>query len=252
MVLSLLLFSAFFAGFVDAIVGGGGLIQVPALIILRPDLPLATLFGTNKVASLFGTAAAVKSYASRVTLPKNILLYAAGSAFIFSFLGAKTVTVVDPNFLRPLILVLLIAIAIYTFKKKNLGEVDEPRLAPQHRWIGAIGTGAVLGFYDGFFGPGTGSFLLFAFVSLFGFNFLTASASAKVVNLSTNVAAFLSFALTGHVAYALAFPMAASNVAGSYVGSRLALRLGTSFVRKLFLVVLVAIIIRMGYDLLLK
>lgn len=250
MVVLLLLVFAFFAGLVDAIVGGGGLIQIPALLILRPDLPIATLFGTNKVASLFGTAAAVKSYASRVTLPKTILLPATASAFICSFLGAKTVTYVDPNFLRPLILILLVAITIYTFKKKNLGEADQARLAPEHVWAGALGTGAILGFYDGFFGPGTGSFLLFAFVSLFGLNFIAASASAKVVNLSTNIAAFVSFALGGHVHYSLAFPMAACNVAGSYAGSKLALRLGTPFVRKLFLVVLVGIIGRLAYDLL--
>lgn len=180
---------AFVAGFVDAVVGGGGLIQVPALFVLKPELPPATLFGTNKLASIVGTANATWQYARRVQLPWRILLLTAGTAFVFSFLGARAVSYLNPNALRPLIIALLVAVFIYTLIKKDFGQLHAPKLSAwQQRYCG-IAMGVVLGFYDGFFGPGTGSFLVFAFVGVFGFSFLLASAAAKVVNVATNAAA---------------------------------------------------------------
>lgn len=239
---------AFVAGFVDAVVGGGGLIQTPALFVLKPELPPATLFGTNKLASIVGTGNAAWQYARRVELPWRILLLTAGTAFVFSFLGARTVSYLNPNALRPLIIVLLIAVFIYTLIKNDFGQLHAPRLnAAQQRYCG-MAMGALLGFYDGFFGPGTGSFLVFAFVGVFGFSFLVASASAKVVNVATNAAALAWFMPTGHVLYQAAIPMAMSNLAGSWCGAHLAIRRGSGFVRLLFIGVVALLLVKMIWD----
>ncbi|MBC7945518.1 MAG: TSUP family transporter [Burkholderiales bacterium] len=241
---------AFLAGFIDAIVGGGGLIQIPALLVFLPDAAVASVLGTNKLASIAGTAAAIPQYAKRVEMEWRALLPAVVVAFAFSFLGARSVSLIDGAIVRPLILALLIAVAVYTFIRKDFGSLHAPRLSPtKQRWCGAA-IGAALGFYDGFFGPGTGSFLIVAFVGVFGFDFLTAAASSKVVNTATNLSALLYFASTNHILYRVALPMAACNVLGSIVGARLAILKGSQFVRTLFLVVVTAFIIRLAYDVL--
>ncbi|HEY0068346.1 MAG TPA: TSUP family transporter [Chloroflexia bacterium] len=235
---------AFTAGLVDSIVGGGGLIQIPALFIFLPDLPVATLLGTNKFSSVAGTAAATGQYARRVSLDWRAILPAIVPAVLFSLLGAQTVSLMDADVLRPLVPVLLVAVAIYTFVKKDLGTSHRPRLSGGTQlWLSAV-VGAALGFYDGFFGPGMGSFLVFAFVGLFGFSFVTASASAKVINTATNLTAMLFFAATGHIFYAAAIPMSLCNILGSVVGARLAIARGSRFVRALFLVVVLAVVAR--------
>ena len=239
---------AFLAGFIDSVVGGGGLIQVPALFVLLPGVPAATLLGTNKFSSIWGTLAATVQYARRVPLEWRATLPTAISALVFGYLGALTVARVPGDFLRPLVLVMMVAVLVYTLWKKDFGSLHAPKLnRRQQLWIG-LATGAVIGFYDGFFGPGTGSFLIFAFVGLFGFSFLAASASAKLVNLITNFAALVYFASNGHVLYATAIPMAACNVAGSVIGAQLAIRKGSGFVRVLFIVVVSALILRFGWD----
>lgn len=239
---------AFLAGFVDAVVGGGGLVQIPALFVLMPALPPALLFGTNKFAAVWGTLSAAVQYGRQVALPWRSVLPAAAAALLFSFLGAHTVSVINPSVLRPLILALLLAVLAYTLWKKDFGALHAPRLTPvQQTWIG-LATGAAVGFYDGFFGPGTGSYLIFAFVGLFGFSFLIASASAKAVNVVTNFAALAYFVSHGDVLYATALPMALCNVAGSLLGSRLALRRGSGFVRGLFIVVVGALVARFAWD----
>ncbi len=239
---------AFLAGFMDSMVGGGGLIQLPALLILLPGVAVPTVLGTNKLVSIAGTSVTARQYARHVRLDWPTLLPAAGAAFVCSGLGARAVSLVHTNLLRPAILVLLIAVAVYVFSKKDFGTIHAPKLTPTlRRWAG-VGMGCVLGFYDGFFGPGTGSFLIFAFIGLFGFNFLTASASSKVVNAATNLAAVLLFGWTGHLLYALALPMAACNIGGSVLGTRLAVAKGSRFVRVLFLVVLSGIILRLAWD----
>jgi len=240
---------AFAAGFVDAIVGGGGLIQIPALFVLLPDTAPATLLGTNKFASIWGTASASWHYLRRVPLQWRATLPAALSALLFGFLGARTTALLPADAFRPLILALLTAVLVYTLWNKNLGALHAPRLsASQEIWIG-LGVGAVIGFYDGFFGPGTGSFLVIAFVGLFGFSFLAASASAKIINVITNLAALLYFVSAGSVRYEIALPMALFNVAGATAGSRLAIRKGSGFVRTLFVVVVAALILRFAWDL---
>ena len=229
-------------------VGGGGLIQLPALLILLPGVAVPTVLGTNKLVSIAGTSVAARQYARHVRLDWPTLLPTAGAAFVCSGLGARAVTLVQTDLLRPAILVLLVAVAVYVFWQKDFGTVHAPKLsARRRRWAG-VGVGCVVGFYDGFFGPGTGSFLIFAFIGIFGLNFLTASASSKVVNAATNLAAVLLFGVTGHLLYVLALPMAACNIGGSVIGTRLAVAKGSRFVRVLFLVVLSGIILRFAWD----
>ncbi len=239
---------AFLAGLLDAVVGGGGLILVPALLILLPDTPIATLFGTNKCVSVFGTSAAVWQYSRHVRLPWQSILPTALTALLFGYAGAATVSHLDPRALRPLILFVLVLVLAYTLWRKDFGVLHAPRLGRVAQVLAGLATGAAIGFYDGFFGPGTGSFLVLAFVGAFGFSFLHASASAKIVNVVTNVAAIAYFVPRGHVIPWLALPMAACNLTGGLVGSRLAIRRGSGFVRLLFLFVVGLLILRFALD----
>jgi uncharacterized membrane protein YfcA len=242
---------AFAAGFVDAIVGGGGLIQLPALFVFLPPHLAASVplvFGTNKLTSMCGTSVAVAQYSRRVQVPWRSILPAAGTAFIFSALGARVVQMIHNDFLKPLTLVLLVAVAVYTYSQKNFGHLHAPKFLADHERFAAILVGLVIGFYDGFFGPGTGSFLIFIFIGLFGFDFLTASASAKVINLATNLAAVLTFAARGDVLYGYALPTGACNVAGAIIGTRLAILRGNRFVRVLFLAVVSVMIARFAWE----
>ena len=246
--LALLGVGAFLAGMVDAVVGGGGLIQIPLLFSAFPQAAPATLFGTNKLASVFGTAGAAVQYSRRVSIPWSAAGPAALAAAIGSWSGARAVVLFPPAALRPLILVLLILVALYTFLRKDFG-IHHRRLASAGRECGlAILIGAALGFYDGFFGPGTGSFLIFGFVRLFGMDFLRASASAKLINVATNVSAIGFFASHGPLLWTLGLVMAVCNLAGAHVGTWLALRRGTAFVRQAFLLVVSVLIAKLAWD----
>ncbi len=236
------------AGFVDAIVGGGGLILVPALFAVHPGVAPATLFGTNKGAAVWGTAWATVQYARRVTMNGRTLGPAALAALLASFAGAWLVTQVPAMGLRRALPLILLAVLLYTLARKDLGRVHAPRHAPGAERAWAVGIGALVGFYDGFFGPGTGSFFVFLFVRVLGYDFLHASAGAKLLNTATNVAALALFASTGHVWWATAAVMAVANVIGSLLGARLALRRGAGFVRGVFIVVVGALIVRTGWD----
>lgn len=249
--LLLLCFFAFLAGFIDAIVGGGGLIQLPALLLLLPEVPVPVVLGTGKVASLAGTAAALRRYlggSAAVPLRWRPVAVTALVAGGFALLGARAVSGLHKEAVRPLVLGLLVLMAGYTFWRKDFGRLHAPRLHGPRELLTGIGLGATLGFYDGFFGPGTGSLLLFAFVGLFGYDFISASASAKVVNVATNLVALLYFVSTGQVLYHIALPMAACNMLGSTLGARLALRRGTGFVRGLFLVVVSGFILKLAWE----
>jgi uncharacterized membrane protein YfcA len=244
-----LLLAACFAGFVDAVAGGGGLIQVPALFAALPREAPATLFGTNKIASIFGTLSAARRYVRAVEMPWKLVLPAAASAFVFSFAGAAVVAWLPKDVVRPLVLVLLVAVAVYTWSKPDFGvSKRSPRIAAEHALLVALLVGAVMGFYDGFFGPGAGSFMIFAFVRLYGMDFLHASASAKILNAATNAGALLLFAPSGHVLWALGLGMAVCNIAGAQLGSRLAIRHGSGFVRLVFLIVTTLLIVKIGWD----
>jgi len=248
--LSLLCVFAFCAGMVDSAVGGGGLVQIPAIFALLPrELPV-TLLGTNKFVSWLGTSCAARSYLRRVTVPWAIILPAAVSAFALSFVGAAAISLIPKSLLRPMVLLLLVLIGWYTLRRKDFGAMHVPRQIGRREKLLALLFGAAIGFYDGLFGPGTGSFLIFLFIRYFGFDFIHASASAKFVNVATNIAALLFFIPAGHVMYRYALPMGACNIAGALAGSWLALRQGTVFVRKLFLCLTGSLILKLGYDLL--
>jgi uncharacterized membrane protein YfcA len=243
-----LILAAFVAGAVDAVVGGGGLIQIPALFAVYPGESAATLFGTNKCASVVGTANATWRYARQVQMPWRTILPAALAAFALSYLGAAAVAWLPKNAIRPMILVLLILAAVYTLKRKNFGFEHRPAHAGHRELIYALLLGGVIGFYDGFFGPGTGSFLIFLFVRFFGFDFLHASAGAKVVNVATNLAALAYFLPNGYVLPFLAVAMALANVSGSMTGTWLALKRGSAFIRQVFLVVVGLLIVKFAWD----
>jgi len=240
--------AAFCAGLIDAAVGGGGLVQVPALFGLMPDRLPATLLGTNKLAAAAGTAFAVRSYVRRVTLPWRLVALAAAAAFAGSFGGATVVSRVPASWMRPVVLVLMLVMAAYTLARKNFGRDHAPTHIGPRQLAMAGALGAAIGFYDGVFGPGTGSFLIFLFVRVFAFDFLHASAAAKVVNLGTNLAALLFFVPTGHVLWAVALPMAACNIGGALAGTRLAMKHGTGFVRVLFIALVVTLACKLGFD----
>ena len=236
------------AGFVDAIVGGGGLVLVPALFAVYPSAPPATLFGTNKGAAIWGTAWATAQYARRVTMNWTTLVPAALAALGCSFAGAWLVTQVPATGLRRALPFILLAVLVYTLLRKDLGRVHAPGRSVRLEALQATLIGAAVGFYDGFFGPGTGSFFVFLFVRVLGYDFLHASAAAKLLNMATNVAALALFASTGHVWWPIAATMAVANVVGSLFGTRLALRHGADFVRGVFIVVVGALIARTGWD----
>jgi len=240
--------ASLFAGFVDAIVGGGGLILVPALFATFPNAHPATLFGTNKGASIWGTAVATWQYSHRVQMRWSALWPAAVAGLVASFAGAWLVTVISPEFLRKVLPLVLLAVLLYTLAKKELGRHHSPRFSGVQEQLFAAVIGLVIGFYDGFFGPGTGSFLVFLFVRLLGYDFLNASAAAKLINTATNVAALVLFIAKGHIWWHFVLVMALANVLGSLLGTRLALKHGTGFVRVVFLLVVSALILKTSYD----
>ena len=246
-IISLICF-AFFAGAIDAAVGGGGLIQIPALMGALPHTSAATIFGTNKLASICGTASAAFSYLRQVKLEWKLLAVIAVTAFISSFLGAACVSMVPQQVLRPFVLFMLIVIAIYTFMKKQFGQVHfQQALSRKMLILAGIG-GLAIGFYDGIFGPGTGSFFIFFFIRYLKVDFLHASALSKIGNFMTNFAALSFFVPTGHVLFSLGLMMAVANVLGSLVGVKMALKYGSGFIRILFLILVSVLICRLAYQ----
>lgn len=246
--LTLLCAFAYCAGMIDAAVGGGGLIQIPALINLLPGTPDATVFGTNKFSSVWGTSLSARSYAGKVNIQWKLVLPAAATAFVMSFFGAATVSQIPPGLLRPMALWLVVIMAIYIFRKKDFGAISRPLQVGRRERILSILIGGVIGFYDGLFGPGTGSFLIFLFIHYLALDFLQATASAKFVNLATNLAALMYFVPSGNVLFAVAIPMAACNMLGAYTGTQIAMKRGTRFIRGLFLMLLVVMIVKLAYD----
>jgi len=239
---------AFTAGFIDAVVGGGGLIQLPALLINFPQSPVATLFGTNKIAALSGTSIAAVQYSRRIKFDYRLLAATAISSGIAAYSGARVVSYINVNTLKPVILIILIIIAVYTFFKKDLGSYQTKTLSLKKRIFNGTLIGLIVGFYDGFFGPGTGSFLVLGFVVILGFEFVQASAYAKVVNCMTNIAALYVFIRQGNFILGIAILMAVFNISGNLIGARLSLKKGNGFVRIFFLIIVSIMIIRYGYD----
>ena len=240
---------AFLAGLMDAAVGGGGLIQLPGILSAFPKEAFAVLAGTNKFASICGTVVAAREYVKKIVISWRLIIPTAILAFVFSFLGAKAVPSIPVMYMKPAVFVMLIFIGIYTFIKKDFGALCGNRtLTRKDLYIGMI-IGAAIGFYDGIFGPGTGSFLTFLFIRFFAFDFLQATASAKVVNVATNLAALTFFIPSGNILWMLAIPMAASNLVGGFVGAHLAMKGGARVLRICFLCLMCVLIGKFGYDL---
>jgi uncharacterized membrane protein YfcA len=237
-----------FAGFVDAVAGGGGLVQLPALLIGISNKPIPMILGTNKIPSIFGTSTAAASYFKKVRPDLRLTLSMAIPALIGSIEGAHLASHFPTSVFHPLILTLLVLVGIYTWRKPNLGLQENLRYTHKSRlWIVAA-CGLTIGFYDGLFGPGTGTFLVFLLVIVVGYEFLKASATAKLVNISTNFGAIATFQLTGHIWWKLGLALAFANVTGAIIGSRLAIRGGSPLVRKIFLIVVAALIAKLSYD----
>ena len=247
-VLVLLCAAAFAAGFIDAIVGGGGLIQTPMGLILLPNLPVSTVIGTLKIPAFSGTSFAVYQYLNKVDMNWKLLCIMMLLALPSAFLGSTLLTYVSNDFMKPLLLVVLSFLVIYTYAKKNFGEHIEKNHPPRTQILNAIGISFIVGLYDGFIGPGTGSFLVVAFIAIMGFDFLHASANAKMVNLATNFGSIFLFILKGKIIWAIALPMAASNALGGWIGAKLAINKGNSFIRIFFLIVVIGTLIRFSYD----
>ncbi len=229
-------------------VGGGGLVQLPLLFAAYPHETPARLLGTSKLAGVFGTASAAWRFSRRVTISWNLLAPGLVLAFVASLCGAVTATHLPSDIFRPLVPVMLSVVLLYTLLRRDFGQVHAPRdLSRRHR-VFAFVMIAAIGVYDGFFGPGTGSFFMFLFVRFFGFDFINAAASARLLNVATNLSALLWFGVHGSVLWPLGLTMAVCNVAGAQLGTRLALRGGTQVVRYVFIAVVALLIAKTGYD----
>jgi len=241
-----LLAASFFAGFIDSIAGGGGLIQLPALLIGLPKSETAEVLGTNKLSAVFGTTTAAALYRKQIKPDPKVLIAMGVPAFVGSAGGAVLATKIPTSSMRPMVLVLLIVVAIYTWFKPDLGKFENLRHLPKRRVQIAAFAGVVIGFYDGIFGPGTGSFLMLILVASLGYAFITASAIAKVVNVATNVGAIMVFGINGAVIWQIGIILGVANISGAVIGARLAIKGGSTLVRKVFLIVTVALIVKVG------
>lgn len=220
----------FIAAFIDSVVGGGGLISVPTL--MWAGLPLLNVLGTNKVASCMGACAGFLTYLRSGTIDKKIMRVMFPLSFVGSIIGVFVVREIPPDFLRPLVVVMLIVIAIYSVAKKNW-DADKISASRKNYLLGVILI-FVLGFYDGFFGPGTGSFMLFLYLMM-GYGFLGAAANARAANFASNLAAVIIFMSLGLVNFFYAIPMGCGMILGAYFGAKMAISKGAAYVRPLFI-----------------
>ncbi|MDS1270309.1 TSUP family transporter [Lipingzhangella sp. LS1_29] len=249
--LTLLVLAAVAAGWIDAIVGGGGLLLLPALLVAFPNTPVATLLGTNKLAAMFGTCSAAVNYSRGLRLDAGIVWPTAGLALAGSGAGAAFASMASSSSdaLRPIIMAVLLLVAVMVVARPALGAHTDPRLRTPGRVIVAVlVAGLLVSFYDGIIGPGTGTFLMIALTTIVGMDFVQASASAKIVNTATNLGALCVFTLAGHVMWLLGLVLAGGTIGGALIGSRMALRRGTGFVRVVLLVVVVVLLLRLGYE----
>lgn len=244
----LLIFAGFSAGWIDAVVGGGGLVQLPSLMIAFPGAAPVQLLATNKIASIFGTSSSSATLIRRVRPDMRTAIPLALLAFAGALLGALIASSIPREAFNPIILFVLVAVGAYTLARPQLGESTELRWDGRRHYAIACLAGFSIGLYDGALGPGTGSFLVFALVGMLGYGFLEASAKAKLANLATNLAALAIFVPQGAVLWGIGVAMGLANLAGGYLGARTAVAKGGRFIRTVFIVVVGAFIIRIGAD----
>jgi uncharacterized membrane protein YfcA len=238
------------AGWVDAVSGGGGLLQLPALLIAFPAAAPVTVLATNKLSAIMGTATATATYARKAPPDVRTALSMAVAAFAGAAAGALAASRIPPTAFRPIIVVMLAVVWVWTLANPAMGQAQQLRWHGRRRhYVMATLAGLAIGCYDGLIGPGTGSFLLIVLVAGLGYSFLNGSSTAKVVNLGTNAAALIVFGLTGSGLWALGLVMGVCNVVGAVVGARMAIRRGSAFVRWVFLAVVGLLILRLGWDL---
>ncbi|WP_346234474.1 TSUP family transporter [Lysinibacillus telephonicus] len=241
----LLVFFGFVGSFINATVGGGGLITLPAL--LSVGLPPSAAIATNKLAASMGNLTSSLTFLKAGKIDMKLLGPVLPFVFAFSMLGAWTVHLMDSELLTPLIIVMLIAVLIYTLVNKDWGKLEERKPLNWKRGILFFGGLVLLGFYDGFFGPGTGSFIIFIFL-IMGFDFLQSAGNAKVLNFMSNIAALIMFLILGEVVFTYGLIMGVSMIAGAFFGTKFALNRGTKFVRMLFIIMTSVLIAKNIYD----
>ena len=247
--LVLLVLVALVAGWVDAVVGGGGLIQLPALLIGLPaGIPPAAILGTNKLSSMWGTGTSAVTFARRVRPDWRTVLPLVLGAALGATGGAQLAKLLPKDLFTPIVLVALVGVGLYTWRRPELGLVTAIRHVGGAHYGRSAAIGLVVGAYDGFLGPGTGSFFVIALVGVLGYGFLEASGKAKIANLVTNLSALAVFAAHGSVLWGLGLSMGAANLLGGYLGARTAIARGSAFVRRVFLVVVAALALKLAYD----
>jgi uncharacterized membrane protein YfcA len=234
--------AGFAAGLIDSIVGGGGLVLTPAMLNLHPGLSILQAIGTQRTSSIMGTSVAAWNYLRKIHVERRIILPACAAAMTASAIGVQFAKRIDPEVLKWTVLILCVVLALYTALKKDLGMKEERRFHPKHESIAAIAIGASTGFYNGLIGPGTGTIMVFAFVSFLGLDFLKSSAVSKAANVSADISSWT-------VLWVLALPLVIGNMLGSYIGSHMAIRKGQGFVRAVFLVIVLALIARQAWQL---
>jgi len=249
-VLLLLVLAGMAAGWVDAVVGGGGLIQLPALLVLFPGMTSVQALATNKVGSIMGTSTSAITYYRRIHPDMRTAAPMAVAALLASIWGAALASFIPEQALRPIIIVVLIAVLVYTLANPGIGSTTALRWEGNRHYGAATGIGLLLGLYDGLLGPGTGSFLVIALVGVIGYAFLPATAIAKIVNFATNLGALIFFVPHGAVIWGIGLIIGTANLVGAYIGARMAVAKGNRFVRVAFLVVVSALIVKLGWDVL--
>lgn len=250
-IIILLCIASFVAGFIDAIVGGGGLIQTPAALILLPTQSVASIIGTLKIPGFCGTSMATYQYLKKATVNWKLYGLMAIVSFVFAFVGSSLLNVMQNDFMKPLLFIILVLLLLYTYLKKDFGQFQVDKLT-QKIYFYALIICVFLGFYDGFIGPGTGSLLIMAFIAILGFDFLQANIYAKLVNLATNIGSITLFVIKGKIIWTIAIPMAVCNATGSFIGAKLAIAKGNGFIRIFFLIIVGIALLRFGYDVFLK
>ncbi|MDL9937546.1 TSUP family transporter [Gordonia sp. ABSL1-1] len=247
---ALLIAAAAGAGWVDAVVGGGGLVLIPALLIADPGLAPATAMGTNKLAAVFGTASAAWRFSRHVPMNWRRLLPVFGTAIFFAGVGATVASVLPKAIFTPIVLALLVAVGLFVALNPSFGGHGTQEKSRLSVLAGLVVAGVVIAFYDGVMGPGTGTFLIISLTALVGTSFLESSAMAKVINTGTNLGALVVFAIGGHILWLLGLSLAVANIVGAQIGSHMAIGRGSAFVRWVLLGVVVVMVGKLSYDML--